>query len=92
MLFKRKPKPELANALDLIQQACKIVMSHKRNKSYIPTKGEMALLQTIEHEFQSGYAMTSYVHRTLQQRLDGKPEGAAKFTDKDAADYHFPAN
>ena len=91
-LFRTKPKPELSNALELIKQASETVMSHKRNKRFVPTKDEMSLLQSIENEFQSGYAMTSYVHRTLQQRIEGKPEGAAKFTDKEAADYHFPAN
>lgn len=89
-LFRRKPPPPLEQALEHIRQASEIVLNHKRNKQFMPDNKALELFQHIETSFHGGYATTSYVHRCMQQRMEGKPEGATKFHDKEAADYHYP--
>jgi hypothetical protein len=90
MFFSRKPKSPLKEALSLAQQASEIVMQHKRDKSYMPYDNDLKLLQRIEDELRNAATVTSYVQRSLQQRQEGVPEGAAKFTNPDALDYHYP--
>ena len=89
-LFRRKPPPTLKEALTLINQASRIVLNCRRDKSFIPNKSDLALLQQVEHAFHEAHASSSYVHRCMQQRIEGKPEGAAKFNDKEVFDYHYP--
>ncbi len=90
-LFKRNPSP-LSQALSLAQQANEIVMQHKRNKNFMPSDQDLELLQNIENELNNAVAVTNYVRRNLQQRRNGEPEGAAKFTNPDIFDYHYPGS
>ena len=90
-IFRRKPSPPLKEAIRLIAQASEIVMAHKRNKQFMPSKDDLALLQQIEQELDSGHSAASYVYRCMQQRAEGEPEGAKKFTDPAAFDYHYPS-
>lgn len=88
--LKPKPPSELKEALKHIHAANEIIMAHKRNKHYTPSDKDLSLITDIEHAFQHGVSSTGYVHRCLTQRKNGEPEGAKKFTDKEAFDWHYP--
>lgn len=88
--FKRKPPSQLIEALNHIKDAEEIITAHKRDKTYIPSQKDLALLARIEENLYHNYAYTSYVHRCLSQRKSGEPEGAKKFTDPEVFDYHYP--
>ena len=89
-LFKRKPKPPLQEAIGLIHQAIEIAYKYKRDKYYQPTEDELELFLQLSNKLMEASATASYINRSMQQRFNGEPEGAKKFTDPKIFDYHYP--
>lgn len=91
MFFKKKSKKPLQQALELIQQANQIVMAYKRDKTFMPTKSEMELIEQIQLYLQTSCGNVGYIERCMYQRLENKPEGAARFNDDEVMEYHYPS-
>lgn len=89
-LFKPKPKPPLADAARMVAEAVEIAYRYKRDHHHMPSAEELRLLDTLVETLWAGCATTSYLARTMRKRANGEPEGATKFTDATAFDYHYP--
>ncbi len=92
MLFKRKPKPPLEQAMWMLDDAVEIMYQYKRDKGYKPTASDMELFERITQRFWECHTTASYITSLLQQRMTGELEGAKKFNDAEAFDYHYPHN
>lgn len=90
MLFKRKPKPPLDDALRMVSEAIGVAYRYKRDKSYMPSEAELQQLDQLAQVLWESHCTVQYISRNLHQRFRGEPEGAKKFTVAEAADYHYP--
>lgn len=89
-IFKRKSLSPLKETNRLLSHVNENILALKRDTSFMPTNEDMLMLHAIIDNFHEGYALVCYVKQCLRQRLNGEPEGAAKFTDEEAGDYHYP--
>jgi hypothetical protein len=90
MFFKRKPKPPLKVAIQMVDDAVDIAYKYLRDKNHMPTNDELQLLDALAKNLWSQYATAQYIARNMGQRSRGEPEGAKKFTDPAVFDYHYP--
>jgi len=89
-LFKRKPPPPLNEAINLIHEAIEIAYKHQRDKHYMPTEEDIELFKRIEEVLWQSKCTAEYITRCMQQRMNGEPEGAKKWHDKEVFDWHYP--
>ena len=90
MLFRRKPKPPLAEAILMVGDATEIAYKYLRDRKHIPTEEELRLLNQLAEAMWANHATVQYIARNMGQRFRGEPEGAKKFTDPEAFNYHYP--
>jgi hypothetical protein len=91
MLFRRKPKPPLAEAIRMVSEATEAAYKYLRDRGHMPTEDELRLLNQLAETLWTNHATAQYISRNMHQRSRGEPEGAKKFTDEAAADYHYPS-
>ena len=89
-LLKRKPPPPLKEAIGLIHEAVEIAYKYQRNKQYMPTEEEIALFEQLRETLWANHATVEYIARCMNQRMNGEPEGAKKWHNKEVFDYHYP--
>ena len=90
MVFRKKEKPPLDVAIDLVNQAVEMAYKYKRDKKYIPNAAEFKRLDGLLEALWQNHSTLDYIIRCLRQRSRGEPEGAARWHDKACFDYHFP--
>lgn len=88
--FRRKPRPPLAEAIRKVHEAIEIAWRYKRDRLYMPGEEDIRLLCHLTETLWDTHATAQYIAITLRQRANGEQEGAAKFTDEKAFDYHYP--
>lgn len=81
MLFKRKSKPPLADAIRMVGNATEVAYQYLRDRSHMPTEEELRLLNQLAEVLWANHATAQYIARNMHQRSQGVPEGANKFTD-----------
>lgn len=72
-LFKRKPKPPLAEAFRLANQATEVAWLYLRDKQFVPSEEELRLLQKLAETLWGNQQAVLYIIRCLRERL---PEDA----------------
>lgn len=90
MFFRKKPKPPLEDAIDLVEQAVKIAYAYKRDKKFHPSENDLKLFERFSDLIWRRQATARYISRCMGQRFRGEPEGIRKFTNPDIFDYHYP--
>lgn len=89
-LFKRKPKPPLADAIHMVGDAVEVAYKYLRDRKHMPSEEELHLLDRLAEALWANHATAQYIARNMRQRAHGEPEGAKKFTDPTVFDYHYP--
>jgi hypothetical protein len=87
MVFKRKPKPPLDDAIRMAHDAIAIVFRYKRDKAHRLSAEERQQLDQLVKILHESHAAAQYIARCLQQRANDEPEGARKFTTGKTWDY-----
>lgn len=90
MLFKRKQKQPLEQAIALIHEAVEIAYNYKRDRHFKPNESDILLFEQLREAVWANHATADYIARCMRQRMNGEPEGAKKFTDSEVFDYHYP--
>lgn len=90
MLFRRKPRPPIGKAAQMVGEAVEVAFRHKRDKAYMPTEEELRQFDRLAQYLWESHCTAQYISRCLHQRVNGEPEGAKKFTDAEVFDYHYP--
>jgi hypothetical protein len=87
--FKKKTTPltEILKAADKLSHD---LMQLKKDKKFHPTEDDLVMLKRVYEKLHHAYAVAGYVHRTMEQRFEGLPEGVTKFNNPEALDYHYP--
>ena len=89
-LFKPKTKPPLEGAIRMVGDAVEVAYKYLRDRKHMPTEEELKLLDRLVEALWQNHATAQYIARNMHQRFRGEPEGAKKFTDPEAFDYHYP--
>jgi hypothetical protein len=89
-LFKRKPKPPLADAIRMVGDAVEVAYKYLRDRQHTPSEEELHLLDRLAEALWANHATAQYIARNMRQRAAGEPEGTKKFTDSAVFDYHYP--
>lgn len=84
-LFKRKPKPPLADAIRMVGDAVEVAYAYVRDRHFLPTEEELRLLDAFAEALWQNHATVQYIARTMHQRAKGE---ARKFTDPEMFDCH----
>ena len=90
MLFKKKQKQPLEQAIALIHEAIEIAYTYKRDKHYEPNESDIVLFEQLRETLWANHATAEYIARCMNQRMNGGLEGAKKYTDSAVFDYHYP--
>ena len=90
LFFKRNPPPPLEKAIALIHEAIEIAYTYKRDKRFKPCESDTLLFEQLRDALWANHATADYIARCMRQRMDGEPEGAKKWHDKEVFDYHYP--
>jgi len=90
MVFRKKQKLPIRQAIAMVNGAIIIAYLYKRDKKYIPTKKDLKLFEALLESLWQNHCTLEYIIRCLRQRAAGKPEGSVKFTDSKNFDYHHP--
>ncbi len=90
MLFKKKPKPPLEEAISLVLQAVDIAYEYKRDKRYQPTEKDLMWFEWFRETLWTNHHTAEYISRCMQQRFRGEKEGSPKWHNDKVFDYHYP--
>jgi phytoene dehydrogenase-like protein len=74
MLFKRKPKPPLAEAARLAERAVELVYLYWRDRRYRPSETDVKLFQDLEKTLFRSAATARRIAIRLERRFHGEPE------------------
>jgi hypothetical protein len=80
MFFKRKPKPPLMTAIDVVNEAIQIAYIYQHDRKYMPSKEDLQLFKRFAETLFRNYSTMERICRNLHQRSRGEPEGAPRFT------------
>lgn len=89
-LFRRKPKPPLAEAIQMVGDAVEVAYKYLRDRKHMPSEEELRQLDQLAKALWENHGTAQYISRNMHQRFRGEPEGAKKFTDPAVFDYHYP--
>ncbi len=89
-LFKEKPLPQLIYTLHLIDMAGDLILEHKRNRHYRPTRKDLGLFRRIEEALSETQSTAAYVTRCMRKRFNDEPEGHRKWRDENIPGDHYP--
>ncbi len=81
MLFTRKPKPSLLDAIFLVNDASAVANEYLRDRQYLPSEKDLCLLNVLVEALSRNHATVAQITRDLHRRARGEPEGAKKFPD-----------
>lgn len=71
MLFRRKPKPPLKQALTLVGDAVEIAYKYLRDRKQIPTEQELHHLDQLALLLWESHVTVQYIARHLRRRARG---------------------
>jgi hypothetical protein len=74
MIFRRKPKPPLAQAEKLVQEAVALVYRYWRDKDYRPGEADLAMFRSLEDLLFRSYATVRRIVIRMERRFHGEPE------------------
>ncbi len=81
MLFRRKPKPPLADAIRMVGDATEMAYKYLRDRKHMPSEEELRLFNQLAEILWENHVTAQYISRNMHQRSRGEPEGAKKYTD-----------
>ena len=90
MLFRRKPKPPLEEAIRTVGDAVEVAYKYLRDRKHMPSEEELRQFDQLAKALWENHCSAQYISRNMHQRSRGEPEGAKKFTDPAVFDYHYP--
>lgn len=74
MFFRRKPKPPLAQAEKLLQEAVALVYRYWRDKDYRPSPTDLRAFQRLEAMLDHSHATVRRLNIRMERRFRGEPE------------------
>ncbi len=75
MVFERKPKPSLLDAIFLVNDASAVANEYSRDRQYLPSEKDLCLLNVLVEALLRNHAMVAQITRDLHRRARGEPEG-----------------
>jgi hypothetical protein len=81
MFFKRKPKPPLENAFQMVNDATKIAYKYQHDRNYMPSEKELRLFDALSETLFRNYSTVTRIARKMHQRARGEPEDPTRFID-----------
>lgn len=74
MFFRRKPKPPLAQAEKLVQEAVALVYRYWRDKDYRPSPTDLQAFLRLERTLFRSDAIVRRLAIRMERRFHGEPE------------------
>ncbi len=90
MVFERKPKPSLLDAIFLVNDASVVANEYLRDRQYLPSEKDLCLLNVLVEALSRNHATVAHIARKMHRRAQDKPEGARKFSDQKVLDFPTP--
>ena len=75
MVFERKPKPSLLDAIFLVNDASAVANEYSRDRQYLPSEKDLCLLNVLVEALSRNHATVAQITRDLHRRARGEPEG-----------------
>lgn len=74
MIFRRKPKPPLAQAEKLVHEAVALAHRYWRDAGYRPSESDLAVILRLEETLLRSYAIMRRIAIRMERRFHGEPE------------------
>ncbi|MCB8820613.1 hypothetical protein [Microvirga rosea] len=74
MFFRRKPKPPLIHASQLVRDAVVLAHAYWRDRDYRPSETDLALFRQLEQALFVSYATIRRITIRMERRFHGEPE------------------
>ncbi|PVE23131.1 hypothetical protein DC522_17390 [Microvirga sp. KLBC 81] len=74
MIFRRKPKPPLRHAEELVREAVAIVYESWRDKDYRPSPADLRTFRELEEMLFRSYATMRRITIRMERRFYGEAE------------------
>jgi hypothetical protein len=74
MLFKRKPKPPLIEAVRLVDRAVLLIHGYWRDRRYRPSEADLRLFLDLEKRLFRSAATARRIALRMERRFHGEPE------------------
>jgi len=74
VLFRKKPKPPLTEAIRLVQQAVTLVHAYWRDRDYQPSRSDLALLRRLEDMLFCSHSLVRRIGLRMERRFHGEPD------------------
>jgi hypothetical protein len=74
MLFKRRPKPPLLEAVRLVDQAVLLIHAYWRDRGYRPSEADLRLFLDLERTLFRSAATAGRIALRMERRFHGEPE------------------
>ncbi|PVE25930.1 hypothetical protein DC522_03955 [Microvirga sp. KLBC 81] len=74
MVFRRKPKPPLAQAEKLVQEAATLIHRYWRDSDYMPSTADLIMFRQLEDKLFLCHAVVRRIALRMERRFHGEPE------------------
>jgi hypothetical protein len=74
MFFRRKPKPPLAQAETLVQEAAALIHRYWRDREYTPSEADLTMFRRLEDRLFLCHATVRRIAIRMERRFHGEPE------------------
>lgn len=74
MIFRRKPKPPLVQAENLLREAVALIHSHWRDKDYRPSQTDLAIFRGFEELLFRSHAAVRRIAIRMERRFHNESE------------------
>jgi hypothetical protein len=74
VFFKRRPRPPLSDAADLVDRAVRLVHGYWRDRSFQPREKDLRAFQELERRLFLAAATARRIAIRMERRLAGEPE------------------
>ncbi|PVE24743.1 hypothetical protein DC522_08965 [Microvirga sp. KLBC 81] len=74
MVFRRKPKPPLAQAEKLVQEAATLIYRYWRDRDYMPSRSDLTMFHQLEEMLFHSHAAVRRIAIRMERRFHGEPE------------------
>jgi len=78
VFFRRKPKPPLAEAARLVEEAVRLVHGYWRDRRYSPSEADLRAFHDREMRLFRSAATARRIALRMERRAAGEPEVAAR--------------
>ncbi len=90
MVFERKPKTSLSDAIFLVNDASAVANEYLRDRQYLPSEKDLCLLNVLVEALLRNHATVEQITRDLHRRAQDKRDGAKQLTDPKVLDFPNP--